>query len=58
MPSGNRASCSPETVREWLPVLKADGGYIFATDHSTPSNVSLQDFRRITDLVREIGAYG
>ena len=27
------------TVRQWLPELKAGGGYIFATDHSTPSNV-------------------
>jgi uroporphyrinogen decarboxylase len=44
-------------VRGDLPVLMEGGGYIFATDHSTPSNVSLQDFRRIVQVVKEVGRY-
>lgn len=46
------------TVREVVPILKEGGGYIFGTDHSTPSNVSLEDFRRIINLVKEVGSYG
>ena len=44
-------------VRENLPVLMENGGYIFATDHSTPSNVSLEDFKRIVELVKDVGRY-
>ena len=46
-----------ETVRKWVPTLKEQGGFIFATDHTTPSNVSLQDFKRIVDVVKEVGRY-
>ena len=46
-----------QTVRELVPKMKEGGGYIFATDHSTPSNVGLQDFKRIVDVVKEVGAY-
>lgn len=46
------------TVRSWLPVLKQGGGYIFSTDHSTPSDVSLNDFRRIVETVKQIGKFG
>ncbi len=45
------------TVRENLPVLMQNGGYIFATDHSTPDNVSLEAFKRIVDVVKEVGRY-
>ncbi len=44
-------------VRENLPVLMENGGYIFATDHSTPSNVSLEAFKRIVGVVKEVGRY-
>lgn len=44
-------------IRENLPALMENGGYIFATDHSTPSNVSLEAFRRITDAVKDVGRY-
>jgi uroporphyrinogen decarboxylase len=40
-----------------LPVLKENGGYIFSSDHSVPSTVSLEDFRRIITLARELGSY-
>lgn len=45
------------SVRETLPELKKNGGYIFGTDHSTPNNVSLQDFKRIVDLAKQLGSY-
>ena len=44
-------------VREWLPIMMENGGYIFATDHSTPSNVSAEDFRTIIELVKKVGSY-
>ena len=44
-------------MRRVIPVLKEDGGYIFSSDHSVPSSVSLEDFRRIIDLAKTLGAY-
>ena len=44
-------------MRRVVPVLKESGGYIFSSDHSVPSSVSLEDFRRITDLAKELGRY-
>ena len=46
-----------EELRRIVPILKEKGGYIFSTDHSIPSNVSLEDFRYITDLIKDIGSY-
>jgi len=46
-----------ETIQNNLPILKENGGYVFATDHSTPDEVSLDDFQRIVDLVKELGQY-
>ena len=40
-----------------MPILKRNGGYIFSSDHSVPSSVSLQDFRQIVELAKELGAY-
>ena len=44
-------------MRSLIPVLKENGGYIFSSDHSVPSSVSLNNFRRITDLAKELGRY-
>ena len=44
-------------MRRIVPILKENGGYIFSSDHSVPSTVSLQDFRRITNLAKTLGAY-
>ena len=46
-----------EEMRRVIPTLKQNGGYIFASDHSIPSAVSLEDFRRIIGLVKELGRY-
>jgi len=37
-----------------LPVLRESGGYIFPSDHSIPSSVSLQDLKRIIELAKGV----
>ena len=44
-------------MRRVVPILKQGGGYIFSSDHSVPSSVSLANFRAITDLAKELGSY-
>ena len=39
-------------MRRVVPVVKESGGYIFSSDHSVPSSVSLEDFRRIIELAK------
>jgi uroporphyrinogen decarboxylase len=40
-----------------LPDLKESGGYIFSSDHSVPASVSLENFRRIVEKAKKLGAY-
>jgi len=40
-----------------IPVMKEQGGYIFSSDHSVPSSVSLEDFSRIVELAKKLGSY-
>jgi uroporphyrinogen decarboxylase len=40
-----------------LPIMKQGGGYIYHSDHSIPDNVSLQQYRRVMDLVARHGRY-
>lgn len=44
-------------MRDVVPVMKENGGYIFASDHSIPDNISLENFRYITDLAKDLGSY-
>lgn len=44
-------------IRSTLPKLMHNGGYIWATDHSIPDTVGIEGFRRITQLVKELGSY-
>jgi uroporphyrinogen decarboxylase len=44
-------------MRRVIPALKADGGYIFSSDHSVPSSVPLENFRYIVKLAKELGTY-
>jgi len=44
-------------MRRVVPVLKENGGYIFSSDHSVPSSVSLENFRHIVNLAKELGKY-
>jgi uroporphyrinogen decarboxylase len=40
-----------------IPAMKQNGGYIFSSDHSVPSSVSLEGFRQITTRAKELGSY-
>ena len=40
-----------------VPILMESGGYIFSSDHSVPDSVSLDNFRRIVNLAKDIGRY-
>lgn len=44
-------------MKRVVPVLKESGGYIFSSDHSVPSSVSLENFRHIIELAKELGSY-
>ena len=44
-------------VRRVLPVVKESGGYIFSSDHSVPSSISLKDFGRLVALAKDLGSY-
>lgn len=46
-----------QEIREKVPVLKQSGGYIFSSDHSVPSSVSLENFQHIINLAKEMGRY-
>jgi uroporphyrinogen-III decarboxylase len=46
-----------EEMRHVVPVVKENGGDIFSSDHSVPSSVSLENFRRIVELAKELGSY-
>ncbi len=40
-----------------IPVMKEGGGYVFASDHSIPNSVSLENMRAISDLAHKLGKY-
>ncbi len=44
-------------MQKVIPSVKQHGGYIFSSDHSVPSSVSLENFRYITNLAKELGKY-
>ncbi len=44
-------------MRRVIPVMKEGGGYIISSDHSVPSNVSLQDFQTFVGLAKRLGSY-
>lgn len=44
-------------MREIFPAMKENGGYIFSSDHSVPPQVSLEDYRHIVELAKELGKY-
>ena len=47
-----------QEIERTVPILKENGGYIFASDHSIPNSVSLRDFSDIINLVKKYGSYG
>lgn len=53
----NNLDAMEAEINRIVPIMKEKGGYIFSTDHSVPSNVSLEDFKRIIDLAKKVGVY-
>ena len=46
-----------EEMRRIIPIMKEGGGYVFGSDHSIPSSVSLQNMTEIVKLARELGKF-
>ena len=44
-------------IREKIPVLKQNGGYIFSSDHSIPNNVTLENMKRIIEETKIAGRF-
>ncbi|MCL5098907.1 MAG: hypothetical protein M1608_15505, partial [Candidatus Omnitrophica bacterium] len=44
-------------IRTKIPVAMRGGGYIYHCDHSIPNNVSLSQYKRVLELVRQYGVY-
>jgi uroporphyrinogen decarboxylase len=44
-------------MRRIIPTLKTNGGYILSSDHSIPSSMSFDHFRRFVELGKELGSY-
>lgn len=44
-------------IDEKVPVMKENGGYIFASDHSIPNDVSLENMKRIIEEAKKVGKY-
>jgi uroporphyrinogen decarboxylase len=44
-------------MEKTIPVMKDSGGYIFSSDHSVPSSVSLENFKYIVNLAKKLGSY-
>ena len=44
-----------EEISTKIPVAKQGGGYIYHSDHSVPSNVSFEQYKRVIELVHKYG---
>jgi uroporphyrinogen decarboxylase len=44
-------------MKRLIPVMKQNGGYVFASDHSIPDSVSFANFKRIVELYKKLGSY-
>ncbi len=44
-------------IEHLIPIMKENGGYIFASDHSIPPHVSFSDFTNIIETVKRVGKY-
>lgn len=44
-------------IKRVVPVMKESGGYIFSSDHSVPSSVSLKNFSHIIEQAKQSGKY-
>lgn len=53
----NQKDAIIEEINRTVPHLKANGGYIFSSDHSIPNSVGLDTFRTIVAQVKQAGKY-
>ncbi len=44
-------------IRQVVPILKENGGYLFSSDHSIPPSISLPDYQAVLRTTREAGRY-
>ncbi len=44
-------------MREVVPAMKSNGGYILSSDHSVPDSVSFAQFSRFVELAKKLGTY-
>lgn len=44
-------------INEKVPVMKENGGFVFSSDHSIPSSVSLENMKHIVATAKEAGKY-
>ena len=55
------AAADPDLIEQEIsskiPVAKEGGGYIYHSDHSVPSNVSFEQYKRVIELVKKYGQY-
>jgi uroporphyrinogen decarboxylase len=52
----NAAKVKAEMERV-VPLMMENGGYIFSSDHSVPSAISLNDYKEIVALAKKLGTY-
>jgi uroporphyrinogen decarboxylase len=46
-----------EEIRSKIPFAKQGGGYLYHSDHSVPTSVGFERYRRVLELVRQYGVY-
>ena len=44
-------------IEKLVPILMKDGGYMFASDHTIPDDVSIDTMRKIIETVKRVGKY-
>lgn len=54
---GGRPEEIEAEVRSKVPVARRNGGYIYHSDHSVPSTVSLEQYRFLLDCLARYGTY-
>lgn len=53
----NDAELVVEQIEKMVPILKENGGYMFATDHSIPNSCSLETMKKIVAAAKKYGSY-
>lgn len=46
-----------EQIKELVPILKENGGYMFSSDHTIPNSCSLKTMKKIVEAAKKYGSY-